>query len=381
MGISNSESDSKVEYLRQIYTDPSHPASFGGTERLKREADRDGKYRINRREAKAFLESQDTYSVNRPVHRRFKRNRIVVRGLREQYDIDLCDMSKLRRYRGNRGTRYLLVAIDVFSRVAFVCPLKNKSGPAVAAALSDIFSEGHKPARCRSDKGTEFKSKAVQDLLRRLGVKHYFAVSDLKCQPVERLNQTLKSAIYKWCYENKSFAYVTVLDEIVESYNNRVHSALFGLSPSEVNESNQVKLWNLMYTVTSTKTAGESQRVRLFKYKVGDLVRTSLAKKTFERSFAKKFTENIYKIRGRVYRENVPVYFLMDLEEEPIKAAFYEPELQRVQKDLSDMSRWEIEKILRTRKIGRNHEVLVRYRGLGPKFDRWISKSSVDKTA
>ncbi|XP_053372970.1 uncharacterized protein LOC128546459 [Mercenaria mercenaria] len=370
------DTGTKLEYLHRIYTDPSHPASFSGPDRLKREADREGKFEFSKREVKTFLESQDTYSINRPVRRRFKRNRIVVSGLYQQYDMDLCDMAKLRRYRGNRGTRFLLVLIDVFSRFAFVRPLKNKTVQAVAEALEDILTQGRKPVRCRSDRGSEFKSKAVQDLLRRLGVKHYFTTSDLKCQPVERLNQTLKSAIYKWCYQNRSFAYVTVLEQLVHGYNHRVHSALFGLSPSEVNESNQAKLWNLMY-VGSKSVRRRSARL-YFKYEVGTLVRVSLAKRTFERSFSQKFTDTLYKIRGRVYRENVPVYFLMDLEEEPIKVAFYEPELQRVRKNLDGMRPWEIETVLKTRKVGRNQEVLVRYRGLGPKFDRWIPKSSVN---
>jgi transposase InsO family protein len=377
MGLSNEAvTEAKQDYLKRIYTDPSHPASFSGPARLKREVDREGKYDISTREIKTFLESQDTYSTNRPIHRRFKRNRIVVGGVRQQYDMDLCDMSKLRRYRGNRGTSFLLVVIDVFSRFAYVRPLKNKSGEVVSDALREILVDGGNPVRCRSDRGAEFKSKNVQDLLRRLGIKHYFTTSELKCQPVERLNQTLKSAIYKWCYENKSFAYITVLDELVNGYNHRVHSALFGLSPSEVNESNQARLWNLMY-VGSGKGAKGRQRIRVFKYNVGDLVRISLAKKTFERSFTQKFTDNIYKIRGRVYRENVPVYFLMDIEEEPIKPSFYEAELQRVQKNLDDPSQWEIEKIIRTRKVGHNQEVFVRFRGLGPKFDRWILKSSI----
>lgn len=376
MRDSNGGTETKFEYLERIYTDPSHPASFSGPRRLKREVDREGRFKISRKEIVSFLESQDTYSTNRPVHRRFKRNRIMVSGVHQQYDMDLCDMSKLRRYRGNRGTRYLLTVIDVFSRFAFVRPLRNKTGKVVAKALEDIMTSGSKPERCRSDKGAEFRCKPVTDLLQRLGVKQYFSTSDLKCQSVERLNQTLKGAIYKWCYQNRSFAYVTVLDELVRGYNHRVHSSLFGLSPSEVNESNQAKLWNLMYVA---KAGGEKQRNRMFKYQEGDLVRVSLARRTFERSYIQKFTSQIYKIRGRVYRENVPVYLLMDLEEEPIKTAFYEPELQRVRKNLEDASDWEIEKILKRRKSGKAQEVLVRYRGLGPKFDRWLSRASLNR--
>ncbi|XP_060557437.1 uncharacterized protein LOC132717880 [Ruditapes philippinarum] len=370
--------ETKLEYLKRIYTDPSHPASFGGRQRLKREADREGKFHISNKEIVEFLESQDTYSTTRRVHRRFKRNRIRVSGIHMQYDMDLCDMMKMRRFRYNKGTRYLLTVIDVFSRYAFVRPLRSKTGQAVASALEDILTSGPKPARCRSDRGMEFRCKPVTDLLMRLGIKQYFSASALKCQPVERFNQTLKGAIYKWCYENRSFSYVPVLEMLVHSYNHRVHSSLFGLSPSEVSESNQARLWNLMYVENaSSSKSGERRKVRLFKYSVGDLVRVSLAKRTFERSYNQKFTSQIYRIRGRVYRDNLPVYYLMDLEEKPIESTYYEAELQRVRKNLDNIQEWEIEKILKTKKSGKGQLVLVRYRGLGPSFDRWILKSSI----
>ncbi|XP_060555221.1 uncharacterized protein LOC132716081 [Ruditapes philippinarum] len=372
------EKETKLEYLKRIYTDPSHPASFGGKQRLKRETDREGKFKLTNKEIADFLESQDTYSTTRRVHRRFERNKIRVSGVHVQYDMDLCDMTKMRRFRLNKGTRYLLTVIDVFSRYAFVRPLRSKTGPEVASALKMILTSGPKPDRCRSDMGTEFRCKPVAELLRSLGIKQYFSASALKCQPVERFNQTIKGAIYKWCYENRSFSYVPVLEKLVHSYNHRVHSSLFGLSPAEVTQSNQAKLWNLMYVENaSVGKNGRRRKVRLFKYKVGDLIRISLAKRTFERSYTQKFTSQIYRIRGRVYRDNLPVYYLMDLEEKPIDSTFYEPELQRVRKNLENLNEWEIEKVLRTKKSGKGHLVQVRYRGLGPAFDRWLPKSSV----
>jgi transposase InsO family protein len=135
--------------------------------------------------------------------------------------MDLCDMSKLGRYLGNRGTHFLLTVIDVASRFAMVRPLRNKSEKVVAEALEHILTSGPMRVRCRSDRGTEFMCKAVVDLLQRLRVKQYFSTSDLKCQSVKRLNQTLKGVVYKWCYQNRSFAYVTVLDDLVDGYNHR----------------------------------------------------------------------------------------------------------------------------------------------------------------
>ena len=106
-----------------------------------------------------------------------------------------------------------------------------------------------------------------------------------------------------------------MLDRLVHAYNTRIHSALFGMSPSEVAEENQVTLWNKMYVndgrtkVRRSVGSNQTKTARKFKYKVGDLVRVSLLKKTFERAFTQKFSEQIYRIAGRLRRENMPIYY------------------------------------------------------------------------
>ena len=58
-----------------------------------------------------------------------------------------------------------------------------------------------------------------------------------------------------------------------------------------------------------------------------------------------------------------------------IKGAYYENEVQRVQKDVSNTSGWDILKVLKRRKVGNRKEVFVRYRGVGPYFDTWLPAS------
>ena len=112
------------KYLLKIYTDPKHPASFSGPSKLKQIVDREGKYNISRKDINAFLESQDTYTTNRPVRRTFRRGRIITRGIKDQYDIDLIDMGRLSKY--NDNVNFLITAIDDISRVAMVKGLKIK---------------------------------------------------------------------------------------------------------------------------------------------------------------------------------------------------------------------------------------------------------------
>ena len=63
-----------------------------------------------------------------------------------------------------RGVKYLLAVIDVFSKYGWLIPLKDKTGKSVASALKTIFKE-RKPEKMWVDKGKEFYNKDVKDLI------------------------------------------------------------------------------------------------------------------------------------------------------------------------------------------------------------------------
>ena len=65
----------------------------------------------------------------------------------------------------NRGYRYLLTCIDIFSKYSWVIPLKDKKGITIK-----IFKE-RKPKFLWTDKGKEFYNKQVQDLLNENNIK------------------------------------------------------------------------------------------------------------------------------------------------------------------------------------------------------------------
>jgi len=79
------------------------------------------------------LQTQDDYSLLKPVRRHFRRARVIVSGQNEQLDIDLMDMQSL--HKKNNNVKFLLTAVDVFSRFAWVRPLKDKTGKSVEKAL------------------------------------------------------------------------------------------------------------------------------------------------------------------------------------------------------------------------------------------------------
>ena len=83
---------------------------------------------------------QDTYTLHAPARRHFKRNRVIVGGIDEEWQLDLADVQSLMQY--NDGYRYLLVCIDVFAKYAWIVPVKSKTGTALVEAFRVILTSG-----------------------------------------------------------------------------------------------------------------------------------------------------------------------------------------------------------------------------------------------
>ena len=112
--------------LTSIYLDPSQHASFVGLDAVYRAVKEKGKNKISRKLVRDWLSQQDVYTLHNPGRRRYKRSRVIVSGIDAQFQADLVDLQNLSRY--NKGYKYLLTCVDIFSKYAFVLPLKTKQG-------------------------------------------------------------------------------------------------------------------------------------------------------------------------------------------------------------------------------------------------------------
>lgn len=141
-----------TKYLNSIYFNPKNPASFSGPDKLFRFVRKEGKFKIGRKRIEQWLQDQQPYSLQRAVHYKFQRRRVIVSGIDAQWDMDLADVSNISKY--NDGVNYLLFVIDIFSRYLWVVPLKNKTSTTVANGLSVVLEGNRRPWTIRSDKGT-----------------------------------------------------------------------------------------------------------------------------------------------------------------------------------------------------------------------------------
>ncbi|GIY08661.1 hypothetical protein CDAR_418161 [Caerostris darwini] len=149
--------------LEKFYKNPKEPASFGGINALRRAV---GK-QVKTKDIKQWLETKDSYTLHKPARRNFKKNRVIVGGIDEQFQADLLDLQSIKQF--NNGYKFLLTCIDVFSKYAWAIPLKDKTGQSILKGFQKIFKE-RKPKSLQTDKGTEFKNKILQKYLKTINV-------------------------------------------------------------------------------------------------------------------------------------------------------------------------------------------------------------------
>ena len=101
-------------------------------------------------------------------------------------------MIPLAKY--NKGYKYLLMIIDVFSKYGWIVPIKTKTGSAVSVALEKVIKTSKRvPSKLWVDKGKEFYNKTMQQLLKKEGITMYSTENEEKSSVVERWNRTDKT--------------------------------------------------------------------------------------------------------------------------------------------------------------------------------------------
>ena len=147
------------------------------------------------------------------------------------WGVDLADMQSLSKY--NKGIKYLLCAIDLFSKYAWVVPIKDKKGVSIVNAFQKIISEGRKPNKIWVDQGSEFYNNSFKDFLKMNNIEMYSTCNEGKSVIAERFIRTLKNKIFKHMTAVSKNVYFDVLDNIVDKYNNPAHRSI-KMKPTDV---------------------------------------------------------------------------------------------------------------------------------------------------
>ena len=167
---------------------------------------------------------QPANELHKPIIRTFNKRKVYSSFRDRIWGVDLADMQSLSKY--NKGNKYLLCAIDLFSKYVCVAPIKDKKGVNIVNAFKKIISEVRKPNKIWVDQGSEFYNNSFKDFLKMDNIDMHSTYNEGKSVIVERFIRTVKNKIFKHLTAISKNIYFDVLDDIVDKYNNTVHRTI-----------------------------------------------------------------------------------------------------------------------------------------------------------
>ena len=99
--------------------------------------------------------------LHKPIIRKFNKRKVLSPLIDNIWGADLANMKLISKF--NKGCRFLLFAIDIYSKYAWVIPLKDKKGVTITNAFQNILNKSNcKPNKIWVDKGSEFYNRSMK---------------------------------------------------------------------------------------------------------------------------------------------------------------------------------------------------------------------------
>ena len=163
--------------------------------------------------------------LHKPIIRKFKKRKVYSSYKDNICGVDLADMQLISTY--SKVIRYLLCAIDLLSKYAFVVLLKDKKGTTIVNAFQSILgSSKRKPNKIWVDQGSEFHNNVFKKWLKDNDIEMYSTHNKGKSVVAERFIRTLKNKISEHVTAVSKNVFFDALDDIVDEYNNIYHRTI-----------------------------------------------------------------------------------------------------------------------------------------------------------
>ena len=260
------------------------------------------------------IASSSTFAdkLHEPIINKLNKRKVYSQFKDNIWGVDLADMQSLSRK--NKGIKYLLCAIDLYSKYAFVIPLKDKKGISIVNAFNKIIKQSNrKPNKIWVDQGGEFYNNVFKKWLSDNDMIMYSTYNEGKSVVAERFIRTLKNKLYKHMTATGKNVYYDVLDDVVNKYINTKHSTI-KMKPTDVKNNNRVYI--------------DEHNEKDSRFKVGDSVRISKFKNIFVKGYTPNWSKEIFIVNK--INDTVPyTYNIKDLNDEEIMGSFYDRELQK----------------------------------------------------
>ena len=230
--------------------------------------------------------------MHKPVIKILNKRKVYSQFKDNIWGVDLADMQSLSRK--NKGIKYLLCAIDLFSKYAFVVPLKYEKGISIVNAFNKIIKQSNrKPNKIWVDQGNEFYNRVFKKWLSSNDIIMYSTFNEGKSVVTERFIRTLKNKLFKHVTATGKNVYYDVLDDIVNEYNNTKHNTI-KMKQRDVGDTKRVYI--------------DDHNEKDSRFKVGDRVRISKFKNIFAKGYTPNWSTGIFIINK--INDTVPYIYI-----------------------------------------------------------------------
>ena len=298
-------SKSEKAKLQRLYREGK--AAYGSVQNLQKASG------LSKKKVTDFLHRKNSYTKFRRAIRHFKRLPAFAKRINEIWCLDLALMDKLSEF--NNGVKYLLICVDVFSRLVRVQSMKSKYASDAVAAFKKMLRKNTKPDKVWVDQGTEFGGE-FKKFCKSRDIKIYSTRSETKAAVAERAIRSLKNIFYCYMEENGD-KYVQKMDSFVNTMNTRVNRSI-GKSPKNVKNSDFLSIFYKNPIIEYKKP----------RFKIGDKVRISKYDIPFRKDYKSQFTSEVFEI-VKIATLKPPTYNLHGEQGDEILGKFYEQELAK----------------------------------------------------
>jgi hypothetical protein len=305
--------------LEKYYKKYNFPASSTFIKQLKNEGIKTTKQEIDKFIGNR-VEQQKTIIKN---ERKKTLGKIVAYRPLSLIQMDIYVMAKY--VKDNKGYKYILCMIDVFTRKVWAYKMKKKDNKNVQDSFKKFISDSnikeYTPTILMSDNDSTFINKSFHEILEKNQIIHQPNILDdhHALGLIDRFARTLKMILTRLFLQTKSTNWINYLDEIIKNYNNNGHSAIDYIAPNEVffepygsislkSPSTLKKNFETIYNINYEKSLFN---ISISDIDVNDKVRIKI-KGQFRKGTEARYTDEVYtvkKVKGNdVTLDNDEVY-------------------------------------------------------------------------
>ena len=286
--------ESQDSNLEKYYKQFNFPASSTFVKQLKNEG-----IKITKKEIDDFLVSRaEQQQTTIQSNRKKLLGKIVAYRPLSLIQMDIFDMQNYTRT--NKGYKYILCIIDVFTRKVWTYKMQLKNSKNVQDSFNDFLQksgiQSNTPSILMSDNDATFTNESFQVILRENKIIHQPNIIDdhHALGLIDRFARTLKTIFTRLFVQTKSDNWIDHIDEIVGNYNNNGHTAIDNIKPNDAFlKKNLKKIYNINYEKSLFN-------ISVSDIDVNDKVRIKLKGK-FRKGTDARYTDEVYtvtKVRG-----------------------------------------------------------------------------------